>query len=203
MQSEVSQCRDEGPSDIHSGLDASAFLSPPQAPDEIGRLGPYRVLRLIGQGGMGAVLRAEDSALQRPVALKVMLPDAAGKPSARERFLRELASGGPGSITTTSSPFSRSVKITASRSWPCNFSRACPWRTSFGERFGDPSGRILSPGRILKLGREIANGLAAAHAKGLIHRDVKPANIWLVSNAGGRVKILDFGLAHPSKRLPV
>src|SRR4029077_19218151 len=65
------------------------FLAPPQAPDEIGRLGPYRVLDVLGAGGMGVVFRAEDPQLARLVALKAMLPTVATSASARERFLRE------------------------------------------------------------------------------------------------------------------
>src|SRR5579871_5053981 len=64
------------------------FLSPPVEDDEIGRLANYRVLRLLGSGGMGHVFRAEDIALRRAVALKVMKPDA-GDPNSWRRFLRE------------------------------------------------------------------------------------------------------------------
>lgn len=65
------------------------FLAPAQAADELGRLGSYRVLKLLGAGGMGAVFQAEDPQLQRLVALKVMLPALAASESARKRFLRE------------------------------------------------------------------------------------------------------------------
>src|SRR5262249_39314455 len=65
------------------------FLSPPQASGEIGRLGDYRILELLGSGGMGLVFRAEDVKLRRVVALKVMKRNVAGKKSACERFLRE------------------------------------------------------------------------------------------------------------------
>src|SRR4051812_37918284 len=74
-------------------LDASPAplpsLAPPQQADEIGRLGPFRVLKLLGQGGMGAVYLAEDAKLKRRVALKVMRPEVAVNPQARARFLRE------------------------------------------------------------------------------------------------------------------
>src|SRR5262245_10939310 len=65
------------------------LLAPPQCPDELGRLGGYRVVGLIGAGGMGIVLRAEDALLRRPVALKVMRPMHDLQQTARERFLRE------------------------------------------------------------------------------------------------------------------
>src|SRR5262249_57393115 len=65
------------------------FLGPPQSPDELGRLGGYRVLRALGQGGMGVVFEAEDVTLKRKVALKVMKPEAAAHPDGRARFLRE------------------------------------------------------------------------------------------------------------------
>jgi serine/threonine protein kinase len=65
------------------------FLAPPQNKDELGRLGNYRVLKVLGRGGMGVVFLAEDARLHRLVALKVMLPSAAMKKNARERFKRE------------------------------------------------------------------------------------------------------------------
>src|SRR5271167_4349706 len=78
--------RDAGPNGTSL---TPSFLAPPEQPDEIGRLGPYRVLKLLGEGGMGVVFQAEDPQLQRPVALKAMLPSIAGSDSAKKRFLRE------------------------------------------------------------------------------------------------------------------
>ena len=80
---------DATPFDPPAATAAYPFLAPPQQPDEIGRLGPYRVLAAIGAGGMGAVFRAEDPALRRRLALKVMLPEFAVSPTAKARFLRE------------------------------------------------------------------------------------------------------------------
>lgn len=65
------------------------FLAPAERPDEIGRLGPYRVLKVLGHGGMGVVFRAEDPHLERLVALKAMRPSIAASPTAKKRFLRE------------------------------------------------------------------------------------------------------------------
>src|SRR5262245_59839688 len=69
--------------------DDSDFVAPAQNADEIGRLGQFRVLKVLGKGGMGTVFMAEDTRLHRIVALKVMLPSIAKKPIARDRFIRE------------------------------------------------------------------------------------------------------------------
>ncbi len=163
------------------------FLAPPEQSDEIGRLGPYRILAVLGKGGMGVVFRAHDPALDRVVALKVMLPQMRAVPSARERFLREAKAA---------AALKHSNIVTV---FQVGEDRGVPFLAmEFLE--GEPlDNRIRSEGRlpladVLRIGRETAQGLTAAHACGLVHRDIKPANLWLEA-PNGHVKALDFGLA--------
>jgi serine/threonine protein kinase len=163
------------------------FLAPPQKPDEIGRLGPYRVLKVLGHGGMGVVYLAEDPQLNRPIALKVMLPAMASSPASQQRFLREARAA---------AMIEHDHVITI---YQVGEDRGVPYLAMpllKGESLDDRLRREgqLPPATVIRLGREIAEGLAAAHERGLIHRDIKPSNIWLEGDRG-RVKILDFGLA--------
>jgi formylglycine-generating enzyme required for sulfatase activity/serine/threonine protein kinase len=171
------------------------FLAPPQAPDEMGRLGPYRVLEVLGQGGMGIVFRAEDPHLNRLVALKAMLPKMAAAKTGRERFLREARS-------MAAIKHDHIVSI-----YQVGEEKGVPYLAmEFLE--GEPLDsrlrreRKLPVTEVLRIGHQMARGLAAAHSRGLLHRDIKPANLWLenlgewaVWPARGRLKILDFGLA--------
>jgi Leucine-rich repeat (LRR) protein len=163
------------------------FLAPPQAPDELGRLGPYRVLKVLGAGGMGVVYEAEDPVLRRHVALKALLPHLAGSPSARQRFLREAQAA---------AALSHDHIVTVHQ---VGEDRGVPY-VAMPLLRGEPlDERLRREGKqpvaeVLRIGRETAEGLAAAHERGLIHRDIKPANIFLEGDRG-RVKILDFGLA--------
>jgi serine/threonine protein kinase len=169
-----------------------ACLSPPQGPGEIGRLGPYRVLEVLGSGGMGVVLRAEDTKLKRQVALKVLKRNQASVRTQRERFQREA-------VLAASLEHEHIVPVYHVDEVQVDGVGAVPYLAmkllqgeSLEERL-NREGR-LPPDEVLRIGREVALGLAAAHEKGLIHRDIKPANIWLEKEKD-RVKIVDFGLA--------
>jgi tRNA A-37 threonylcarbamoyl transferase component Bud32 len=168
--------------------DKLTFLEPPRSEGEIGRLGGYRVLRPLGAGGMGLVFLAEDERLRRSVALKVLDPRLAEKPEARTRFLREARAMAAithehivsvyhveetGTIPFLAMPVLSGLPLSA-------------WLKR------NPRPPLA---KVLRWGREIASGLAAAHEHGLIHRDVKPSNLW-VESPTERIKILDFGLAY-------
>jgi WD40 repeat protein/tRNA A-37 threonylcarbamoyl transferase component Bud32 len=169
-----------------SGGGPADLLAPAQGPDEIGRLGPYRVLKALGAGGMGFVFLAEDVGLRRRVALKAMLPEVAAHAANRQRFLREARLA----AAVESDHVVRVYQVGEDRGVPFLAMELLK---------GEPLDRRLRsgpvpPAEVLRIGREVAEGLAAAHAGGLIHRDIKPANVWLEA-PHGRVKILDFGLA--------
>jgi serine/threonine protein kinase len=163
-----------------------AMLAPPQGEGELGRLRDYRVLKVLGSGGMGVVFQGEDLLLQRPVAIKAMLPALAATPAARQRFLREARAA-------ANLAHDHIVPIFAVAE-----ERGVPFLVMpflKGETLDARLRRVrlLPLPEVLRVGREIAEGLAAIHAAGLVHRDIKPANVWLEGDAS-RVKILDFGL---------
>ncbi len=165
-----------------------SFLTPAQEPDEMGRLGPYRVLSLLGAGSMGIVFRAEDSRLKRPVALKVMRPNYATKEEYRKRFIRE-------GQATAKLDHPHVVPIYGVDE--CEGAPYLAMKLLEGESLEErlkARGSFLPLPEVLRIGEEVADALAAAHAQGLIHRDVKPTNIWLEAG-DGRVKLIDFGLA--------
>ncbi|MBN9121966.1 MAG: protein kinase [Planctomycetes bacterium] len=162
-------------------------FGPPEKPGEIGTIGRYRVLKKVGQGGMGAVYLGFDVRLGRRVALKVLLPSQAADPESRERFVREARAAAmvrsDHVVTIFDVGEERGVPFIAMEylvGYPLD-----QYLRATGE---------LPLAQVLRVARETVLGLAAAHELGLIHRDIKPGNVWLEA-PHGRVKILDFGLA--------
>jgi serine/threonine protein kinase len=166
------------------------LFSPPRGPDELGWLAHYRILKQLGAGGMGLVFLAEDSQLQRQVALKIMLPALAVDPANRERFLREARAA----AALAHDHVVVIHQVGEERGMPF-----LAMQLLQGESLDDylRRGKKISFAQACRVGRETAIGLAMAHARGLVHRDIKPANLWLEAPKG-RVKILDFGLARTS-----
>lgn len=165
-----------------------AFLSPPLEKDEVGRLGPYRILGLLGMGGMGMVFEAEDTALRRPVALKVMRPEIVkSREKDESRFLREAramaAIKHPRLVTLYHADKVDNVIYLAMELLQGETLDAWIDRTERAD-----------VADIVRLARDIALGLTAIHEAGLVHRDLKPSNLWIEAPSG-RIKILDFGLA--------
>jgi hypothetical protein len=171
---------------IHSEKDL-AFLDPPRATGELGRVGPYRVVKVLGSGAMGIVFQAEDVSLKREVALKSLKADLAARESDRRRFLREAQSAAidhPHIVTIYQVGEHHGIPYLAMKLLRGQ---------SLEDRLNARGGRLPLP-EVLRIGQEIAEGLGAAHARGLIHRDIKPANIWLEEERDW-VRIVDFGLA--------
>jgi hypothetical protein len=164
-----------------------SFLDPTDQPELLGMLGGYEVREVIGQGGFGIVLAAYEPALHRVVAIKVLSPALAGSATARRRFTREAKAAAAvchdhivavhGVHDAGGLPY-LVMQYVAGESLETRLRRGGP----------------LEVEEVVRIGLQTASGLAAAHAQGLIHRDVKPANL-LLENGLAKVKITDFGLA--------
>ena len=149
------------------------------------KLGPYEIQSPLGAGGMGEVYRARDTRLDREVAIKV-LPESFARDADRLRRFEQEAR----TVAALNHPNILGVydigQHQARRTWSASFStaRPCAKRCSEGP---------MPQRRAIEYASQIAEGLAAAHDKGVVHRDLKPENVFVTKD--GRVKVLDFGLA--------
>ena len=153
------------------------------------RLGPYEIRSALGAGGMGEVFRARDTRLNRDVAIKVLREDDAASVESRSRFERE-------------------ARAIAALNHP-NIVAVYDFGVEAGQQYivselvegeslrGLLTGKPVPIRKLLDIATQVADGLAAAHAAGVVHRDLKPENIMLAKD--GRVKILDFGLARQAR----
>jgi serine/threonine protein kinase len=162
-------------------------LAPTDDPHSLGRLGTYEIVGVVGRGGFGVVLKAQDRALNRFVAIKVLAPHLAASASARRRFARVAQAAAAvvhENVVAIHAVSEREglpylvMEYVRGESLQRRIDRVGPFGTA----------------EILRVGHQVAAGLAAAHAQGLVHRDVKPANI-LLEEGVERLKLTDFGLA--------
>ncbi|MCU0719178.1 MAG: serine/threonine protein kinase [Pirellula sp.] len=177
---------------ISSGIDNDAsidreMLEPPSHPEMLGRIGRYEIERRIGSGGMGVVFKAIDTELNRPVAVKVLMPHLARNGAARQRFSRESRAAAAvvhehvvaiHNVDSNAKLPYLVMQYVSGESLQARVDREGP----------------LDTDRILRIGIQAALGLAAAHEQGIVHRDIKPANI-ILEDGVDRLLITDFGLA--------
>jgi len=169
------------------------FLQPAADAAYLGRLAHFDVMRIIGRGGMGLVLEAFDSKLQRNVALKVLDPALADDETARQRFCREARAAA--SITHENVVAVHQVERSEGEGLPFLVMQLISGE-SLDQRLARE--KKLPLREVVRIGMQAAHGLVAAHAQGLIHRDIKPGNI-LLEPPHDRVKLTDFGLARAAE----
>jgi len=172
-----------------------AFLDKTENPAHIGRLSTFEVIRVVGRGGMGVVLHAFDPSLQRDIAIKLLDPQLASNTTARQRFCREARAAA--AVTHENIVAVHQVDEDPKSGLPFFVMQLVS-----GESLDQRLRRVgkLPVNDAIRLAAQAAAGLAAAHASGLIHRDIKPGNM-LLESPTDRLKLTDFGLARSAEDL--
>ncbi len=169
-----------------------SFLQPSDDPAYLGRLDHFEIARIIGRGGMGIVLEAFDTHLQRQVAIKVLNPEFAKNDVARKRFCRE---GRAAAAISHEHVVSMYQVAKESEGQVAYLVMQMIEGDTLEKRLA--TAPKMEPQEVAMIGMQIAAGLSAAHARGMVHRDIKPANV-LLEKSTQRVKLTDFGLARAS-----
>ena len=174
---------------IHRGSIAGVIdqLSPTDDPHMMGRFGGYEIVGVVGCGGMGVVLKGHEAALNRFVAIKILAPHLATSGAARNRFSRE----GQSAASVVHPNVVSIHRVSEDNGFPF---LVMPYVAGESLQKRIDNQGALSVANIVRIGLQVCRGLAAAHAQGLVHRDVKPGNILLEKNVD-RVILTDFGLA--------
>ena len=179
-------------------IGASASSVPTEPGTELGYLGKFRLLTILGEGGMGRVYRAEDTTLRREVALKVILLRGGHRAASAEQrdglFSEAQAAAKLNDPNIVGVYEVGEIDDTPYLVMPLLAGETLAARLRKSQ---------LPAYQLCRIAEQIARGLAAAHGAGLVHRDIKPANVWLEPTAGGiAVRLLDFGLARPLTEMP-
>lgn len=173
--------------DAHASTIPLDFLAPSDNPAMLGRLGEFEILELIGCGGMGIVLKGYDHELNRYVAVKVLHPHCATSAAARRRFAREAQAA----AAVVHQHVVAIHAVDANHHPPYLVMPFIPGESLQQRLTRQGPLEVID---VLRIGQQVVEGLAAAHAQGLVHRDIKPGNILLERNVE-RVLLTDFGLA--------
>jgi serine/threonine-protein kinase len=195
LDSEVGACSSGSAADLEgasssdsaTALRVADYFDPTDDPRMLGRFGGYEIAGIVGFGGMGVVLKGFEPALDRYVAIKLLAPHLATSGAARTRFAREARAA----AAVLHENVVAIHRVAEANALPYLVMPYMPG-DSLQKRLDDCGPMQLA--EILRIGMQIAAGLAAAHAQGLIHRDIKPGNI-LLDKGVERVTITDFGLA--------
>jgi serine/threonine-protein kinase len=178
------QCHDP------SAADEPTVASRAGHPD---RIGPYAIERELGRGGMGVVYLARDTRLGRPLAIKLLPAEIAGDADRRARFEREARTA-----AALNHPNIAIIHELGESGDACFIAMEYVGGCTLGEHLSKSGG--VPPAECMRIAEQIAEGLVAAHAGDVVHRDLKPGNVMVTGD--GRVKILDFGLAKACDRGP-